>query len=99
DLEPDARVRPGMFARGEIEIGRGPAVVVPLESVVSSDGYSHVFVLRADGTVERRRIELGVVHGATVEARSGVAAGERVVVKGAGFLKDGDRVNVVATGG
>ncbi|HEY8519006.1 MAG TPA: efflux RND transporter periplasmic adaptor subunit [Gammaproteobacteria bacterium] len=97
DLEPNAPVRPGMFARGEIEIGRGPAVVVPLESVVSADGYSHVFVLRPDGTVERRRIELGAVHGAGVEARSGVAAGERIVVKGAGFLKDGDRVNVVAS--
>ncbi|HEX6999740.1 MAG TPA: efflux RND transporter periplasmic adaptor subunit [Gammaproteobacteria bacterium] len=96
DLEPGAPLRPGMFARGEIEIGRGPAVVVPLESVVSSDGYSHVFVLRPDDTVERRRIELGAVQGAVVEARSGVAAGERVVVEGAGFLKDGDFVNVVA---
>ena len=45
DLPADDRLRPGMFARGEIEIGTGPAYMVPLESIVSSDGYSYVFVL------------------------------------------------------
>ena len=44
DLPADDRLRPGMFARGEIAIGTGPAYMVPLESIVSSDGYSYVFV-------------------------------------------------------
>ena len=30
DLPPDDRIRHGMFARGEIEIGRGPGFMVPL---------------------------------------------------------------------
>ena len=94
DLPADERLRPGMFARGEIAIGTGPAYLVPLESVVSSDGYSYVFVLGEDNFVARRRIETGAVHGDSIEVVSGVAAGERIVVKGAGFLKDGDRVGV-----
>lgn len=94
DLEPDSRLRPGMFARGGIEIGRGPALLVPLESIVSADGYSYAFVLQPDRTVERRRLETGPIHGGRIEVASGLTAGELVVVKGAGFLKDGDLVNV-----
>jgi hypothetical protein len=39
-------------------------------------------------------VHTGVVRGDTVELLDGVKAGERVVVKGAGFLKDGDKVRI-----
>ncbi|HVY64288.1 MAG TPA: efflux RND transporter periplasmic adaptor subunit [Gammaproteobacteria bacterium] len=99
DLPPDDRIRPGTFARGEIEIGRGPGFTVPLESVVSADGYSYVFIVRPDNTVERRRIETGAVLGDSIEVVSGVQGNESVVIKGAGFLKDGDLVNVGTVSG
>jgi len=99
DLPADERIRPGMFARGEIEIGRGPGVTVPLESVVSGDGYSYVFVVHPDNTVERRRIETGAVLGEAIEVVSGVQGHEMVVNKGAGFLKDGDVVTVGTVSG
>jgi HlyD family secretion protein len=94
DLPADERLRPGMFARGEVAIGTGPAYMVPLESIVSADGYSYVFVLSEDNTVARRRVETGAVYDDSIEVVDGVEAGERIVVKGAGFLKDGDLVNV-----
>ena len=87
-----------MFARGDIVIGTGSGLTLPLESIVSSDGYSYAFVLRPDRTVERRRIETGAVLGDAIEVTSGLSAGERVVAKGAGFLKDGDLVEVAADG-
>lgn len=100
DLAPNDALRPGMFARGEIEIGTGPAFTVPLESIVSADGYSYVFVLGSNNTVARRRIETGAVQADSIEVVSGIEGGETVVIKGAGFLKDGDLVNVgIATGG
>ena len=99
DLPPDDRLRPGMFARGDVEIGRGPAFMVPLQSVVSIDGYSYVFVVRSDDTVERRRIDTGAVRGGAIEVVSGLQAGEMIVGQGAGFLKDGDLVNLAAAGG
>jgi RND family efflux transporter MFP subunit len=99
DLDPDERVRPGMFARGEIEIGRGQGYTVPLQSVVSADGYSYVFVLRDDRTVERRRVEPGAVRGASIEIVSGIHTGEMIVEKGAGFLRDGDVVNLAQVSG
>jgi RND family efflux transporter MFP subunit len=99
DLPPDDRIRPGMFARGEIEIGRGPGFTVPLESIVSSDGYSYVFVLGPGDKVERRRIETGAVLGDSIEVMSGVQGNETIVNKGAGFLKDGDQVTVGTVSG
>jgi HlyD family secretion protein len=99
DLPPNDRLRPGMFARGEIEIARASAFTVPLQSVVSADGYSYVFVLKPDNTVERRRIETGGVRDSEIEVTSGIEGGDMIVGKGAGFLKDGDFVNVSSEAG
>ena len=99
DLPADDQLRPGMFARGEIEIDRSMGFTVPLESVVSADGYSYVFVLKPGNTVERRRITTGAVYAAAIEVVDGLKAGERVVGQGAGFLKDGDLVNVADQSG
>ena len=70
--------------------------MVPLASVVMQDGYSYVFVLNSDRAVLRRHVETGSVRGDQIEIVSGVTPGEYVAEKGAGFLKDGDHVIVVA---
>jgi HlyD family secretion protein len=86
--------RPGMFARGQIDVGKGPALLLPVSSVVMQDGYSYVFVLKDKGSVERRRVQQVGVRGDDMEVSDGVAAGDVIAVKGAGFLKDGDTVTV-----
>jgi RND family efflux transporter MFP subunit len=86
--------RPGMFARGEIAAGKGPALLIPVTSVVMQDGYSYVFVLKDKNVVERRRVQQVGVRGDNMEIAEGVAAGDVVAVKGAGFLKDGDTVRL-----
>lgn len=99
DLPPNEQLRPGMFARGDIEISRAMAFTVPLQSVVSADGYSYVFVLKHDNRVERRRVETSGVHESEIEVSNGLEGGEMVIGKGAGFLKDGDLVNVSSEAG
>ena len=86
--------RPGMFARGHIDIGKGNALLVPVQSVVVQDGYSYVFVLGPNDVVSRRPVQPGGLHGGNVEITEGLKAGETVAVKGAGFLKDRDTVKV-----
>ncbi|MDB6062091.1 MAG: transporter [Verrucomicrobiaceae bacterium] len=89
--------RTGMFARGEFALGESDVQVVPLSSVVANDGYSYVYVVRKDSTVERRRIETGQIDGDLLEVRSGLAVGDKIVEAGAAFLKDGDHVRVVSS--
>jgi len=95
DVSSDDALRPGMFARGKIEVSTGQALVVPLNSLISSDGYHYVFVVNADRTVSKQMVETGVIQGNTIEVLSGLSAGKSIVTNGAGFLKDGDLVNVI----
>lgn len=95
DIPSSSGARPGMFARGEILLGQAAASMAPLSSIVTQDGYTYVFVVSDQQLVARRRVETGAVRGKQIEIVSGVQPGERIVDKGAGFLKDGDHVRVV----
>jgi len=97
DLPKSDNARPGMFARGEIEVSHSAGATLPLASVIVRDGYSYVFVVNEKQGVERRRIETGSVRNGLVEIVSGLQPTDRVVERGAGFLKDGDRIRVVET--
>jgi RND family efflux transporter MFP subunit len=95
DLPKPNGARPGMFARGEIEISHETAATLPMASVVVRDGYSYVFVVSDDQKVERRRVQTGDIREGRVEITGGLHGGENVVERGAGFLQDGDKITVV----
>lgn len=95
DLPDPGTLRAGMFAEGRIAVGQAEVSVVPRESVVFRDGLPYVFVVGAENRIEQRRIETGTVEGDTLEVRSGLKADERIAVRGAGFLGDGETVKVV----
>ena len=84
-----------MFARARIEAGSRPALTVPTAAVLYRENRAGVFVL-ADGN--RVRFQPVTVLSRTEQrsALEGLPEGVRVVVEGAGFLADGDRVRVVA---
>lgn len=95
DLPDPGPLRAGMFAQGRIALGRASVLLVPRDAVVYRDGRAYVFTVDDEGRVRERGIEAGSAHGDAVEVRSGLAASERVVARGAGFLGDGDLVRVV----
>ena len=85
--------RPGMFARATIDAGDQPALVVPSASVLYRENRPGVFVVDAGKKVHFRRITILTTTGDRVAA-TGLTAGERVVVDGAGFLGEGDLVRI-----
>lgn len=92
-LSPASGLKTGMFARATIDAGAQPATVVPTGAVLYRNNKAGVFVLDADAAAHFRPV--------TVLSRrddqtsvSGVEPGVRVVVQGAGFLNDGDKVTV-----
>ena len=94
-----AVVRAGMFARGEFELGRAPALTLPQSAVVLRDGFAYVFRLEGDGEqarVAQAKVATGRRLGERIEIVSGLDAQVRVVATGGGFLADGDPVRVVA---
>jgi RND family efflux transporter MFP subunit len=94
DLPAQSPARAGMFARGEIEIGRAPALTLPQAAVVAREGFSYVFRVGPDSRVTQIKVEPGRRVGDRVEIRSGLDAQAPVAVSGAGFLTDGDLVRV-----
>ena len=84
----------GMFARGEFDMGNSPALTVPQQAVVVRDGFSYVFRLNADQRVSQLKVQTGRRIGERVELLEGVGAEALLVASGAGFLNDGDLVNV-----
>jgi RND family efflux transporter MFP subunit len=88
-------VRAGMYARGEILVGRRPATILPQVCIVLRDGRSYVFELGADNHVIQHVVTTGRRVGDFVEIVNGLPQTARVVATGAAFLNDGDLVRVV----
>ena len=97
DLPASPAVRAGMFARGEFELGRAPALTLPQTAIVLREGFATLFRLEGEDRVAQVKVVLGRRSGERIEVVSGLQAGMRVVESGAGFLADGDAVKV-ATG-
>jgi RND family efflux transporter MFP subunit len=90
------RLKPGMFARAQIAVGDLPALVVPSEAIVYREGKPGVYVVNSNSTVRFTPVQPGLREGGLVAINSGLTSGQRVVVQGAGFLGEGDRVSVAA---
>ena len=91
----DSRIRPGMFARVNIDFGNVNRVVVPDQAVVkrSDSGDRFVYVYK-DGKVSFNQVQLGRHIDKTYELISGVENGAEVVIAGQSRLKDGASVKI-----
>ncbi len=84
---PDGLLKPEMFASFSIITGtESGAPGVPTDSVVYEGEAARVWVARADGTIELRRVQTGRIGDGMVEITSGLAAGEKIVTSGALFI-------------
>jgi len=95
DIPADAPARPGMFARGEFQLGTGSAMTLPQSAVLLRDGFSYVYRIEPDGKVTQVKVSIGRRSGDLVEVTGGLEPGARVVASGGAFLADGDSVRVV----
>jgi RND family efflux transporter MFP subunit len=94
DLPTGSAARAGMFARGEFRLGGSTALVVPQQAVVVRDGFSYVFRVEG-GRAVQQKVRTGRRDGERVEVLEGVTPEAALVARGAGFLNDGDVVQVV----
>jgi RND family efflux transporter MFP subunit len=95
DLPAGSPVRAGMFVRGEVQVGQGNALTVPQSAVLLRDGFAYVYRVGPDNRVAEVKVEVGRRVGERVEITRGITADMKLVGSGAGFLTDGDTVNVV----
>ncbi|MCM0677865.1 efflux RND transporter periplasmic adaptor subunit, partial [Micromonospora phytophila] len=92
EAEPAPTPRPGMNAVVRLRVREAAdAVTVPASAVFSADGRDAVWVVR-EGRAERVPVSVGVQGQDLVQIVSGVQAGDRVVVRGADQVRDGQEL-------
>jgi multidrug efflux pump subunit AcrA (membrane-fusion protein) len=89
-------LKPGMFARIQVALGPSrPVLALPESSLMNKkDQKAKVFVI-AGNTLSERVVDLGLSLGTDREIVSGISAGEVVVVKPEGDLREGTYVSTV----
>ena len=89
-------LKPGMFARVALITRRADNVVVVPRDVILGGKIDEPYVYVVEGQTARKKIiRKGIVQADRVEVADGLKAGEKLVVNGMQFLKDGIGVEVV----
>jgi membrane fusion protein (multidrug efflux system) len=91
---PDKVLLPGMFVRGQLDLGKNAQALTVPQRAVSRDatGQASVLVVNSQSQVEQRRIQTDGVSGDKWIVTSGLKAGERVIVEGLQKVRAGAAV-------
>ena len=91
---PEAGLKPGMFARGSIEVARHKdTVIIPKDALISNGRSQDVYVV-VGKAVKLRPVMVGFETRDEAEILSGVSSGDELVIVGQDKLSDGVKVNV-----
>ncbi|OZI77550.1 efflux RND transporter periplasmic adaptor subunit [Bordetella genomosp. 12] len=93
----DHVLRPGMFARVQLQFGQDRALVVPEAALAPAGQSQYVFRVR-DGRAEKIEVGVGERREGRAEILTGLGAGDQVVIAGLQRLTDGAPVSIVNGG-
>lgn len=92
----DDALFPNQFVNIRLQLGAQDAVVIPDAAVQFGSKGNYVHVIDKDDKAQRRDVVLGPADGTRVSVRSGLKAGEKVVVEGIDGLEDGNAVRIIS---
>ncbi|MEE8475805.1 MAG: efflux RND transporter periplasmic adaptor subunit [Myxococcota bacterium] len=96
----DLRLRPGLFANVDVEIARREnSLLVPEIAVEFDRQGAFVWRVRADETVERVPIQIGLRKNGRVEVTMGLRPGDTVVTAGTHKISEGKRIQSASAPG
>lgn len=91
---PDSTLPAGMFLSLTLVLDEAERIVVPEEAIVFQAAQTYVFVAQ-DGVAERRAVTTGQRRDGVIAVTSGLAVGDRVVVRGLGRMRDGVPLDIL----
>ncbi|EEG76832.1 efflux RND transporter periplasmic adaptor subunit [Dethiobacter alkaliphilus] len=93
-LVEEIEARPGMFARLIlVRDSRDDAVVLPRSAILENDGSYYIYLVKDEQAV-RTDVTIGLRDETHAEIEAGVTVGDKVVITGHHFLRDGVAVQV-----
>ena len=91
---PERTLTPGQFVAVRTQVDTARGTVIPHEAVQHGQQGLFVFLVKPDGTADRRDVELLYDDGGKAVLSKGVAAGDQVVVSGQTRVGAGTRLAV-----
>jgi membrane fusion protein, multidrug efflux system len=91
----DLRLWPGEFVNARLVLStKRNAVTVPAETVMQGPQGAYVYVIKPDGTADRRSVTIAMTQEGRAVIDKGLAAGERVVVEGQYRVTQGGKLQI-----
>ena len=90
----DQDLRPGAFARAEIQVGSSLGVILPQTAVISDERGTYVLIVGAASKLERRAVTVAGARSEGLLVSDGLAGTERVVAVAGAFLRTGEVVSI-----
>jgi RND family efflux transporter MFP subunit len=94
DIPSDKSLITGMYGKALFSMGTREAILVPRTALVELSGISGVYIVSAEGNAVFQMVQLGETTGDSVEAVTGLKAGDQVIVSRHEARLDGKMVVV-----
>jgi len=91
----DQALFPNQFVNVRLQLGKHPALLVPDAAVQFGSQGNYVHIIDKNNKAQRRTVVLGPADDGRVAVRSGLVAGDKVVIEGIDGLEDGTTVEII----
>ena len=90
----DQDLRPGAFARADIQVGSSNGIILPQTAVLADEQGTYVLIVGPDDKLLRRKVQVAGARSEGLLISDGLAGSERVVAIAGAFLRVGEAVSV-----
>lgn len=91
----DLALFPNQFVNVRLQLGEQRALLIPDAAVQFGSQGNYVHIVDKDNKAQRRNVVLGPADDGRVAVRSGLSAGDQVVIEGIDGLEDGTAVEII----
>jgi membrane fusion protein (multidrug efflux system) len=93
----DKLLRPGMFARVRVDLGKRPnTVTVPERAIVELQGKTFVWLIGGEGKATQHAVQTGEQVGPRIIINEGLKAGDRIIIEGVHKVREGMPVTIAS---
>jgi RND family efflux transporter MFP subunit len=92
----DLRLRPGMFSKIDLDMGKGNAILVPSIAIIKQTGTNDMYVfLNRNNAAKKTLVTTGRMIDDKIEILEGISEGDEVVIVGQNKLEDQVPVTII----
>jgi len=90
------KLRPGMFAKIQLNLGKGDAILLPIISLVKQTGTNNMYVFVNDNNIAKKvLVKTGQMVDDKIEIIQGIKEGDEVVILGQNKLEDQSPLSII----